>query len=92
MTDPDGFDDARRRDVTLRMAAVQGQHERERRIMGWTPLQIAEDDLARMIEFGRQFESDETSAPVTPANRQAMAELIAELQAHVDQLRGNSGA
>ena len=70
------------------MAAIQGEHDRERRIAGWTPLEIAEDDLARLIEFARQWEAGETSFPVTPSNSEAMAKLIAERRARVDELRG----
>ena len=86
--DPDGFDEARRRDVFLRTVAMRASHERDRRIATMTPLEIAQSDLLGMIELARQFEAGETSFPVTPSNRRAMSKLLDELRAHVDELGG----
>jgi hypothetical protein len=86
--DPDGFDAARRREVLLRMLAMTAGHERERRIATMTPLEIAQSDLAAMIEMARQFEAGETTFPLTPSNRRAMTGLLDELRARVEALGG----
>ena len=54
-----------------------------------TPLEIAEHDLAAMIELQQHYEAGDTSFPVTDSNTRAMAELIAERRADVDSLRGS---
>jgi hypothetical protein len=87
--DPDGFDQARRDDVKRRMVAMQGKHERDRRLATMTPVEIAEHDLAAMIELQGQYEAADTPFPVTDANTAAMAELIAERRAEVDRLGGS---
>jgi hypothetical protein len=86
--DPDGFDEARRDDVFLRLVAIQAKHERDRRIATMTPLEIAESDLAATIEIGGQYEAGETSFPVTESNTRAMERLIEERRADVERLRG----
>jgi hypothetical protein len=87
--DPDGFDEARRNEVFLRMVAVKAQPERDALVAALTPLELAEHDLAGIIEMQRQYEAGETSSPVTDSNTRAMAELVAELRAAVDRLRGD---
>jgi hypothetical protein len=86
--DPDGFDQARRNDVFLRMAAVRAMPEREALEATLTPLELAEHDLAGILEIQRQYEAGKTSVPVTEANSRAMGDLIAERRADVDRLRG----
>ena len=66
--DPDGFDEARRNDVFLRMVAMRAKHERDKRTATMTPLEIAEWELAAMLEFTQQYQADETSFTVTPSN------------------------
>jgi hypothetical protein len=85
--DPDGFDRARRRDVFLRLVAMQAKHERDRLIVTMTPLEIAEHDLVAMIEIQRQYEAGDMG-PVTDSNTRAVADLVAERRADVDRLRG----
>jgi hypothetical protein len=87
--DPDGFDEARRRDVLLRLATLPSIHERERLVATLTPLELAEHDLAAIIEIGRQYEAGLSAFPITESNTRAMADLIAERQADVDRLRGS---
>jgi hypothetical protein len=54
-----------------------------------TPLELAEHDLAVVIELRRQYEAGDTSFPVTDSNTRAMAELVTERRAAVDRLRGS---
>jgi hypothetical protein len=88
-TDPDGFDEARRREVILRLVAMQAKHRRDERIKTMTPLDIAEADLEATIEFGRLYEAGETSFPVTESNTRAVASLIDERRVQVEELRGS---
>jgi hypothetical protein len=86
-SDPDGFDAERRRDVVLRLATIEGQHDRERRIATMTPLQIAESDLAAMRAMQVEYLAGRTTFPVTASNTAAMAEHISQLAAKVAELR-----
>lgn len=86
--DPDGFDEARRNEVFLRMVAVKAQPDRDALVAALTPLELAEHDLAATVEIRRQYEAGETPFPVTESNTRAMADLVAELRANVERLRG----
>jgi hypothetical protein len=86
--DPDGFDEARRNEVHLRMAAVRAKPERDALAATLTPLELAEHDLAAMVDFERRYKAGDTSFPVTDSNTRAMARLIAERRADVSRLRG----
>jgi hypothetical protein len=86
--DPDGFDEARREDVFLRMAAVRAMPEREALEATLTPVELAEHDLAAMIEIQRQYEAGATSFPVTDANTRAVVRLVASRRADLARLRG----
>lgn len=53
-----------------------------------TPLELAQYDLARMVEFIRACESGETAFPVVESNTHAAAALVGRLSALVDEDRG----
>ncbi len=86
--DPDGFDRQRRHDVVLRLVAVRAQKSRDGLVATLTPLELAEHDLARMVELTRQYKAGESSFPNTPSNTRAVSELIDELRARVVDLSG----
>ena len=85
--DPDGFDQAQRDEVRLRLAAMQATHERQRRIATMTPLEIAEYDLAATLEVAHRYAAGKTSFAITDSNTRAMAEEVASRRAEVDRLR-----
>jgi hypothetical protein len=88
--DPDGFDEARRNDAFLRMVAMRAKHERDKRTATMTPLEIAEWELAAMLEFSRQYEADETSFTVTPSNTRALGKIIEGMRRRVEQMRSDA--
>jgi hypothetical protein len=87
-SDPDGFTEQRRREIFLRLVAMQSKHERDVLEAMLTPFELAEHDLAGMVEFVRAYEAGETAFPVTESNTRAAAQLIEQLRARVAGLRG----
>lgn len=87
--DPDGFDQARRRDTFLRLAAIQGKHSRDALAATLTPLELAQHDLESFTEFVRSYRAGETSFPINESNTAAADELLEQLRARVDELRGS---
>jgi hypothetical protein len=67
---------------------MRAKHDRDRLIATMTPLEIAEHDLAAIIETDRLYKAGELSVPVTESNTRAMEQHIADRRADVDRLRG----
>jgi hypothetical protein len=84
--DLDGFDAERRRDIALRMVALDAQQDRESLVASLSPIELAQHDLAATLEFRKQYEARETAFPVNESNTEALDATIEELRRHLQSL------
>jgi hypothetical protein len=84
--DADGFDADRRREVSLRFVALNAGQDREALVASRTPNELAQHDLAAMLEFRRQYHAGETAFHITDANTGALDRQIDELRRTLESL------
>lgn len=87
MSDDYPDDDPDRHDVLLRMAGLRGTNDREALVARLTPLELADHDLAAMLDIKREYDTGRAALPITSTNTLDLLRLIDLLRARVERLR-----